>query len=69
MRDFGYTYETDGYTGNELTLFVHDIIDSEVKDYSYAKYPENLIYFVLDSGKMICLTYLVNEKVFAWSEL
>lgn len=68
LRDFSYTYETDGYTGNELTLFVHDIIDSEVKDYSYAKYPENLIYFVLDSGKMICLTYLVNEKVFAWSE-
>lgn len=23
---------------------------------------------MLDSGKMICLTYLVNEKVFAWSE-
>ena len=69
LRDFGYTYETDGYTGNELTLFVHDFIDTEIKDYSYAKYPENLIYFVLESGKVICLTYLVNEKVFAWSEI
>lgn len=69
LRDFGYTYESDGYTGNELTLFVHDFIDGEIKDYAYAKYPENLIYFVLESGKIICLTYLVNEKVFAWSEL
>lgn len=69
LRDFGYTYETDGYTGNELTLFVHDFIDADIKDYAYAKYPENLIYFVLESGKIICLTYLVNEKVFAWSEI
>lgn len=69
LRDFGYTYETDGYTGNELTLFVHDFIDADIRDYAYAKYPENLIYFVLESGKIICLTYLVNEKVFAWSEI
>ncbi len=68
LRDFGYDYQSDGYTGNELTLFIHDFIDDEIKDYTYAKYPENLIYFVLKSGKMICLTYLVNEKVFAWSE-
>ncbi len=70
VRDFAYSYEADSYTGEELTLLIHHLLDGKkIVDYAYIKYPDSLIYFVLDDGTILCLTYLLEQKVFAWTRM
>ena len=58
----------DRYDGTELTLMVHHLLNGKkIADYTYTKYPDSLIYLILDDGSMLCLTYMLQEKVFGWT--
>lgn len=68
IRDFSYNYAMDRYDGTELTLMVHHLLNGKnIVDYTYTKYPDSLIYLILDDGSMLCLTYMLQEKVFGWT--
>lgn len=68
IRDFSYNYAMDRYDGTELTLMVHHLLNGKkIADYTYTKYPDSLIYLILDDGSMLCLTYMLQEKVFGWT--
>ena len=68
IRDTGYSYETDGYVGVDLTLLAkHLVRGREIVSAAYAQEPDSLLYFVRDDGVMLCLTYVVDQKVCAWS--
>ena len=68
VRDMGYTYESDNYTGDDLTLFVsHLTKGASLIDATYSQQPDSMIYFVRDDGAILCLTYLREQQVFAWS--
>lgn len=70
IRDFSYNYAMDRYDGTELTLMVHHLLNGKkIVDYTYTKYPNSLIYLILDDGSMLCLTYMLQEKVFGWTRL
>lgn len=68
VRDMGYSYESDNYTGQDLTLF----IKTRVKGYTvitsaYAQDPDSIIYYVRNDGEINCLTYIPEQKVYGWS--
>ncbi|BEU87455.1 hypothetical protein TAMA11512_09190 [Selenomonas sp. TAMA-11512] len=68
VRDTGYSYESDGYVGMDLTLLAkHLVRGREIVSAAYAQEPDSLAYFVTDDGRMLCLTYVVDQKVYAWS--
>jgi hypothetical protein len=68
IRDTGYSYETDGYIGIDLTLLAkHLLRGREIVSAAYAQEPDSLVYFVTDDGQMLCLTYVIDQKVYAWS--
>ena len=68
IRDTGYSYESDGYVGQDLTLLAkHLMRGREVVSAAYAQEPDSLLYFVRDDGVLLCLTYVMEQKVFAWS--
>lgn len=70
VRNTGYSYESDGYDGTDLTLLAkHLIYDNEIIDSAYAQEPDSIIYFVRDDGKIICLTCLLEQEVYAWAQL
>ncbi len=68
VRDMGYSYESDNYTGQDLTLFVK----TRVKGYltitsAYAQDPDSIIYYIRNDGEINCLTYIPEQKVYGWS--
>ena len=40
-----------------------------MQDGAYAQEPDSCLYFVRSDGKIICLTYIPEQKVFAWSHI
>ena len=68
IRDTGYSYESDGYVGADLTLLAkHLLRGHRVVSAAYAQEPDSLLYFVREDGVLLCLTYVQEQKVFAWS--
>lgn len=68
VRDMGYSYESDNYTGQDLTLFVKTLVKGHVAITSaYAQDPDSIIYYVRDDGQLNCLTYIPEQKVYGWS--
>lgn len=68
LRDFFYEYTCNGYTGRDLTLRAkHLFFNKEIKELSYQQEPDNLIWCVLSDGSLLCLTYVAEEDLFAWT--
>jgi hypothetical protein len=68
VRDMGYSYESDNYTGQDLTLFVKTLVKGHLTVTSaYAQDPDSIIYYVRDDGQLNCLTYIPEQKVYGWS--
>ena len=68
VRDMGYSYENDNYTGQDLTLFVKTLVKGHLAVTSaYAQDPDSIIYYVRDDGQLNCLTYIPEQKVYGWS--
>lgn len=69
VRDINYSLETDGYTGNELTVLAeHLFTDYEINDWTYAQAPYSMVWAVRDDGKVLSLTYVREHQVWAWTQ-
>ena len=70
IRDLGYRYETDSYSGNDISILARHLFDNfELKDWCYRQSPDSLIYVVRDDGILLCLTYLKEQEVFGWTRM
>ncbi len=70
IRDMAYSYETDSYDGMDLTLLAkHLLRDHTILSSAYMQDPDSRLYFVRSDGAMICLAYINDQKVYAWSHL
>lgn len=68
VRSLGYALETDGYTGNNLTLLAPHIFESEtLTDWAYAQIPNSAVHCVRSDGVAPVLTYNREQDVVAWS--
>lgn len=70
VRDMGYSFETDSYGGADLTILAKHIIEGvKIIDCAYKQEPDSIIYFVRSNGTIACLSYVVDQKVYAWSTI
>lgn len=70
VRDMQYNYASDSYDGADLTILAKHITkNTEIVDAAYRQEPDYMTFFVLDNGECACLTYINEQKVFAWSRL
>lgn len=70
VRDMAYAYDTDSYGGFDLTLLAKHLINNKtLVDSTFAQEPDSIIYFVRSDGQLICLTYIMEQKVYAWSHI
>lgn len=68
VRGMGYSQERMNYVGEDLTIFVkHMTRGYEFIDSTYKQEPNSMIYFVRDDGVLCCLSYIMEQQVFAWS--
>ena len=69
MRDLGYSFQSDSYFGNEVSLLAKHLfegVDRNIVDMAYAEEPDGIVWCVLDDGDVMGLTYLKEHQVFGW---
>lgn len=70
VRDFAYSYDTDNYDGADLSILAKHLTENrQMIDGAYQQDPNSMLYFITSDGKMNMLTYVANQKVYAWSSV
>lgn len=68
VRDLSYNFFVNIYTGVDLTvLSSHLFTNRQIVQWAYAEEPYKLVWIVMDDGTLLCLTYLKEQEVYAWS--
>ena len=67
VRDLGYKFESDSYTGNDLSVLARHLFDNNsIVDWTYAQAPHSIIWCVRDDGILLGMTYSREQSVFGW---
>lgn len=70
IRDLGYVFESDSYSGNDLTVLAsHLFRESKIVAMDYQQDPDSIVWVVLEDGTLLALTYLREHDVIAWSRI
>lgn len=70
VRDMGYSFESDAYSGMDLTLLAKSLTrGKKITSAAYMQDPDSRLYFVENDGTVSCLAYVQDQKVYAWSHL
>lgn len=67
VRDLYYSLSDDGYVGSELSILVPDILLFPITDWTYQNEPYHIVYACREDGKMLTLTYIREQEVYAWA--
>lgn len=68
VRDLGYAFESDAYTGSDLTVMASHLFEGhKIVDLAYQQEPDSVCWLVRDDGLLLSLTYLREHDVFAWA--
>ncbi len=67
VRDLGYSYLSDSYDGDELTLLAGHLFEGkQIVDMAYSKEPYRILWCVMSDGTINALTYNPKQKISAW---
>jgi Ubiquitin-activating enzyme E1 FCCH domain len=67
IRDLSFDLQRDGYQGSDLTIFsAHLFDDYQLVDMSYQQIPHSVLWVVRDDGKLLGLTYVREQEMYAW---
>lgn len=67
LHDFVYDVETDGYRGDDLTIFAtHLFLKYTVDRMAFQKTPDSILWVVRSDGTLLGLTYVKEHEIMAW---
>ena len=70
VRDLQYNFGTDSYDGQDLTILAKHITqDKIIVESAYRQELDYMVFFVLDDGTCACLTYVNEQRVYAWCRM
>jgi hypothetical protein len=68
VRDLQYTFESDKYTGNDLSIMSRHLFEQHtIVDWCYAQEPYSIVWAVRDDGVLLSMTYLREHGIFGWA--
>lgn len=68
MRELVYDFNTDSYVAPDMTLLAEHITEGLIKEIAFQQEPDNIVWCVLENGKLVGMTYRREEEVIAWHE-
>lgn len=69
LRDLGYEFSSDKYTGNDLSLMSEHLFEGkQITAMAYAAEPYSIVWCVRDDGVMLGLTYQREHQVWGWHQ-
>lgn len=64
VKTVGFTYETEGYKGNDLTIWARHLFKNRtIVDWCFTEEPNSCFWFVFADGGMVCLTWLAEQAL------
>lgn len=70
LHDSAYDYSTDAFHGNNLCYIAAHLFENDrIVEMAYQQEPDGLLWVLLESGKLLCLTYVYAENVCSWTEM
>ncbi|WP_105668957.1 hypothetical protein [Cronobacter dublinensis] len=68
VRDLAYSFDVDGYQGNDLTILANHLFQKHsIVDWSFSTVPYSAAWCCREDGMLLALTYLKDQQVFAWA--
>lgn len=68
VRDLGFEFTKDGYSGNDLTIYASHLVEGfQIMDVAYQQAPYSCIWMVRSDGALISLTYVREQEVVGWA--
>jgi len=68
VRDLAYSFELDGFTGDDLTIFSSHLFQGyTITDWAYAQEPDSVVLVVRSDGALLSMTYQREQQVIAWA--
>lgn len=67
VRDLGFSVESSGYKGTDLTPFSAHLFDGyTILDWAYQKLPHSILWAVRNDGALLGLTYVKEHQIWGW---
>lgn len=67
VRDLGFDWQTEGYKGNDLTIFSAHLFDGyTISEWCYQQIPHSIVWAVRSDGTLLGLTYLPEHQIWGW---
>lgn len=63
VRDIIYSYSTDTYDPIELSLYGKHLLTSGITGIDYQEYPDKVIWFTVNDGRLIGMTFMTEQNV------
>jgi hypothetical protein len=68
VRDLSYNFFVNIYTGTDMTVLSNHLFDGHtILQWGWAEEPNKLLWLIREDGILLCLTYLKEQDVYAWS--
>jgi hypothetical protein len=69
VRDLGYRFEDDAYNGSDLSVMSRHLFEGyTIRDWTYARVPNSLVWAVRSDGALLGLTYMREHDVWGWHQ-
>jgi len=69
IRDLGYEFSSDKYTGNDLSLMSEHLFEGkQIEAMTFAAEPYSIVWCIRDDGVMLGLTYQREHQVWGWHQ-
>jgi len=69
VRDLGYQFSSDTYTGNNLSVMSEHLFEGHtITEMAYANEPYGILWCVRDDGTLLGLTYLREHEIIGWHQ-
>tara|TARA_Y100000004_G_scaffold136916_2_gene155117 strand:- start:12335 stop:14863 length:2529 start_codon:yes stop_codon:yes gene_type:complete len=66
LRELVFDFNTDSYSAPDMTILAEHITESGIRTITYQQEPDNIVWCVLNNGKLCGMTYRREEEVVAW---
>ena len=68
VRDLGYTFASDAYAGNDISILARHLFDDvNIDAWDFAPSPYSLLWAVRDDGVALAQTYVREQEIFGWT--
>ena len=67
IREFGFTFETDGYQAFDMTRLAQHVTQSNIVEMDHAEEPDSQVWVVRGDGQIPAMTFRRQEDVVGWT--